>query len=52
MQAERACARRNRRYVKTVLPIVIQQSRLGGWRGTSRIYFFAHGRLESGEKGQ
>ncbi len=26
-------------YVKTVLPIVIQQSRLGGWRGTSEIYF-------------
>jgi len=22
-----------------VLPIVIQQSRLGGWRGTSEIYF-------------
>jgi type IV secretion system protein VirB11 len=26
-------------YVKTVLPIVIQQSRIGGWRGTSEIYF-------------
>jgi type IV secretion system protein VirB11 len=26
-------------YVRTVLPIVIQQSRLGGWRGTSEIYF-------------
>ena len=26
-------------YVKTILPIVIQQSRLGGWRGTSEIYF-------------
>jgi type IV secretion system protein VirB11 len=26
-------------YVKTVLPIVIQQNRLGGWRGTSEIYF-------------
>jgi type IV secretion system protein VirB11 len=26
-------------YVKTVLPIVIQQSRIGGWRGTSGIYF-------------
>jgi type IV secretion system protein VirB11 len=26
-------------YVKTVLPIVIQQSRCGGWRGTSEIYF-------------
>ena len=26
-------------YVKTVLPIVIQQKRVGGWRGTSEIYF-------------
>lgn len=26
-------------YIKTVLPIVIQQSRRGGWRGTSAIYF-------------
>lgn len=26
-------------YVKSVLPIVIQQSRIGGWRGTSEIYF-------------
>lgn len=26
-------------YVKTVLPIVIQQSRVGGWRGTSEIFF-------------
>ena len=28
-------------YAKTVLPIVIQQSRIGGWRGTSEIYFSA-----------
>ncbi|MBV1702906.1 MAG: P-type DNA transfer ATPase VirB11 [Hyphomicrobiales bacterium] len=26
-------------YIKMVLPIVIQQSRIGGWRGTSAIYF-------------
>jgi type IV secretion system protein VirB11 len=26
-------------YAKTVLPIVIQQSRIGGWRGTVEIYF-------------
>ena len=26
-------------YIKMVLPIVIQQSRIGGWRGTSSIYF-------------
>lgn len=26
-------------YVKSVLPIVIQQSRIGGWRGTSSIYY-------------
>ena len=26
-------------YVKSVLPIVIQQKKIGGWRGTSEIYF-------------
>lgn len=26
-------------YVKSVLPIVIQQTKVGGWRGTSEIYF-------------
>lgn len=26
-------------YIKSVLPIVIQQTRIGGWRGTSEIYF-------------
>ena len=26
-------------YVKTVLPIVIQQSRIGGWRGTTAIHY-------------
>ncbi len=26
-------------YVKSILPIVIQQSRIGGWRGTSAVYF-------------
>ena len=26
-------------YIKSVLPIVIQQTKLGGWRGTSAIYF-------------
>jgi type IV secretion system protein VirB11 len=26
-------------YIRSVLPIVIQQSRVGGWRGTSSVYF-------------
>ncbi|TIT82830.1 MAG: P-type DNA transfer ATPase VirB11, partial [Mesorhizobium sp.] len=26
-------------YVRSVLPIVIQQTRRGGWRGTSAIWF-------------
>ncbi|WP_192385924.1 P-type DNA transfer ATPase VirB11 [Mesorhizobium silamurunense] len=26
-------------YIKSVLPIVIQQQKIGGWRGTSAIYF-------------
>lgn len=26
-------------YIRSVLPIVIQQSRVGGWRGTSAVYF-------------
>ncbi|WP_131120255.1 P-type DNA transfer ATPase VirB11 [Lichenihabitans psoromatis] len=26
-------------YIKAVLPIVIQQTKIGGWRGTSAIYF-------------
>jgi type IV secretion system protein VirB11 len=26
-------------YIKSVLPIVIQQTKVGGWRGTSAIYF-------------
>lgn len=26
-------------YIKSVLPIVIQQTKIGGWRGTSAIYF-------------
>ncbi|MGR9426200.1 P-type DNA transfer ATPase VirB11 [Rhizobium leguminosarum] len=26
-------------YIKTVLPIVIQQTKIGGWRGTSAIHF-------------
>jgi type IV secretion system protein VirB11 len=26
-------------YVKTVLPIIIQQNRIGGWRGTSEVWF-------------
>ena len=26
-------------YIKAVLPIVIQQKRVGGWRGTSEIFF-------------
>lgn len=26
-------------YIKSVLPIVIQQTKVGGWRGTSEIYF-------------
>ena len=26
-------------YIRSVLPIVIQQRKLGGWRGTSEVYF-------------
>ena len=26
-------------YIKSVLPIVIQQTKVGGWRGTSEVYF-------------
>lgn len=26
-------------YIKSILPIVIQQTRVGGWRGTSEIWF-------------
>ena len=26
-------------YIKSVLPVVIQQTKVGGWRGTSEIYF-------------
>ena len=26
-------------YIKTVLPIVIQQTKIGGWRGTAAVYF-------------
>lgn len=26
-------------YIKAVLPIVIQQTKVGGWRGTSAIHF-------------
>lgn len=26
-------------YILSVLPIVIQQTKLGGWRGTSAVYF-------------
>ena len=26
-------------YIRAVLPIVIQQKKIGGWRGTSEIYF-------------
>ncbi|MFY0053397.1 ATPase, T2SS/T4P/T4SS family, partial [Acinetobacter baumannii] len=26
-------------YIKSVLPIVIQQTKVGGWRGTSAIHF-------------
>jgi type IV secretion system protein VirB11 len=26
-------------YIKSVLPIVIQQQKIGGWRGTSAVYF-------------
>ena len=26
-------------YIKSVLPIVIQQTKIGGWRGTSAVYF-------------
>lgn len=40
-------------YIKSVLPIVIQQTKIGGWRGTSAIHFarMAEWQLErAGEK--
>lgn len=35
-------------YVKSVLPIVIQQTKIGGWRGTSAVYF---SKMEAWRKG-
>ena len=26
-------------YIKSVVPIIIQQRKIGGWRGTSEVYF-------------
>lgn len=40
-------------YIKSVLPIVIQQTKVGGWRGTSAVYFsrMAEWRAESAGQG-
>jgi type IV secretion system protein VirB11 len=40
-------------YIKSVLPIVIQQTKLGGWRGTSAVYFskLAEWRASNTKKG-
>ncbi len=37
-------------YIRAVLPIVIQQKKIGGWRGTAEIYFskMAEWRAEKG----
>lgn len=41
-------------YIRSVLPIVIQQKKIGGWRGTAEIYFskMAEWREEQNTKGQ
>jgi type IV secretion system protein VirB11 len=41
-------------YIKTVLPIVIQQTKVGGWRGTSAVHFarMAEWRRERAGKGR
>ena len=38
-------------YIKSVLPIVIQQTKVGGWRGTSAIYFSRMAEWREGERG-
>ena len=40
-------------YIKAVLPIVIQQKRVGGWRGTSEIFFnrMAEWKRQTGQAG-
>ena len=40
-------------YIKSVLPIVIQQTKFGGWRGTSAVYFakFSEWRVAKAGKG-
>lgn len=38
-------------YIKSVLPIVIQQTKIGGWRGTSAIYFSRMAEWREGERG-
>ncbi|MCA3182161.1 MAG: P-type DNA transfer ATPase VirB11 [Cupriavidus sp.] len=40
-------------YIRNVLPIVIQQKKIGGWRGTTEIYFsrMAEWRIEKGRGG-
>ena len=40
-------------YIKSVLPIVIQQTKIGGWRGTSAVYFTRMAEwLEERQRGQ
>lgn len=34
-------------YIKLVLPIVIQQSRIGGWRGTTHVHYSKIGAMGS-----
>lgn len=37
-------------YIQSVLPIVIQQTKVGGWRGTSAIYFSRMAEWQAGRK--
>ena len=38
-------------YIKAVLPIVIQQTKIGGWRGTSAVHFAKMAEWQAGERG-
>ena len=38
-------------YIRSVLPIVIQQTRRGGWRGTSAIFFNRMADWQAARKG-
>jgi len=39
-------------YIRSVLPIVIQQTKIGGWRGTSAVYFSKLSEWRAGKSGR